>query len=125
MSAWGLIISPLAAATQLAAAEPAATPAAQDSADIFSEFTAMDENAMGAASGGSHTAIDIGHIASNIAENDGDVNDVSVNNSNTGKIQDINVLKNDGITTVFNNTGNGVVMQSNVNVNVFLDGGMN
>ena len=127
MSAWGLLAAPLMAqgapAPATAVQEPAAISAsAAGEADIFSELSVMDENAMRDAAGGADTAIDIGNIGMNVSKNTGQTKDVEVNNSTTGQIANNAVNGNGGITTVFNNTGNGVVFQSNVNVNIFTTG---
>lgn len=136
MSAWGLIITPA-----LIAADPSisdaqretdlaayAQTAPEEFLDPFAELTALagvsalDDTTMSNTSGGTHTAIDIGYLGVNVAENDGQVNNVNVSNTVNGDIRDNIVSDNGGITTVFNNTGNGVVMQSIVNMNIFLQG---
>ncbi|MEO1252777.1 MAG: hypothetical protein AAFW81_10575 [Pseudomonadota bacterium] len=131
MTPWSILLSPLVAA---AAADGAVDgmemqftgdefPALEASVDdIFSGLLALDEQMMSAASGGSETAIDIGNYGSNYAYSEGVVTDVDTVNSDTGNIANNVVSDNSGITTIFNNTGNGVVMQSTVNVNVFMDG---
>ncbi len=131
MSAWGIIAAPLLAHAPLPAEGPAFGPAAAEitapvtaQMDIFSDFVPMDEGAMSAASGGADTAVDIADFGVNIADNDGTVSDIYVNDSDTGEIANNVVSDNVGITTVFNNTGNGVIFQSNVNVNIFLNDGL-
>mgnify|MGYP000740101140 CR=1 FL=1 len=125
MAAWGWFITPLVAYAQAPVPEQAEvildTPAAVEG-DIFGEFAPLNATAMSAASGGSDTAIDINDIAVNIADSDGSISGVTTTNSDTGDIANNIVSDNRGITTVFNNTGNGVIFQSTVNVNVFLDG---
>lgn len=124
LSAWGLLAAPLMAqgAPAPAAPETPTVLSSADSGDIFSDLALMDESAMRDASGGAATAIDIGSMGVNFADNKGQVQDNHVNNSDTGQIAHNAVTGNGGITTVFNNTGNGVVFQSNVNVNIFLNG---
>ncbi len=128
MSAWGIFAAPFLANAPAPAADeapllaPTETQQVQEG-DIFSAFAPMDENAMSAASGGAETAIDIDDYGVNFASNDGVVNGVSSENSETGQISGNVVSDNGGITTVFNNTGNGVIFQSNVNVNIFLNEG--
>lgn len=136
MSAWGFIITPA-----LIAADPSisdaqreqdiaayAQSAPQEFLDPFSDLTelagmdALDDTAMSNASGGTHTAIDIGSLGVNIGENDAQVSGVTTTNSTNGDIRDNIISDNGGITTVFNNTGNGVVMQSIVNMNIYLQG---
>jgi len=130
MGAWGLFAAPLMATAPFqddpeAAAEAAdafagteqALPAADD---VFGGLSVLDDGAMTAASGGTSTAFDIGHIGVAIGENDGSVNDVDVNHSQNGGISNNLISDNHGITTVYFNTGNGVIFQNNVNVNVFL-----
>lgn len=128
MSAWGLLAAPLMA-TQLqlppedreaAMAATAALSAAEISIDAaFAGIPVMDDAAMSSASGGESTAIDIGGLGVNISDQAGDVSDVEVTDSATGQIAGNVVSDNGGITTVFNNTGNGVIFQSTVNVNIF------
>ncbi|MEQ1929724.1 MAG: hypothetical protein ABL957_04215 [Parvularculaceae bacterium] len=126
MSAWGLLAAPLMA-TQFPAEEPEAAFAAaaaltgvEIAADAaFEGLVSMDDESMSLASGGEGTAIDIGSIGVNISDQAGDVNDIEVNDSPTGEIAGNIVSDNGGITTVFNNTGNGVIFQSTVNVNIF------
>lgn len=126
MSAWGMLAAPLLA-SQLPQENPEAAMAAAGSlysteitADAtFEGLSAMDETAMGAASGGAATAIDIGNLGVNISSQGGDVSDVEVTDSATGQIAGNVVSDNGGITTVFNNTGNGVIFQSSINVNIF------
>ena len=121
MSAWGLLAAPLLAHSPAPATtiqEPAIV-----SADAFGGLATLDETAMSKASGGADTAIDVGQIGINLAENKGVVTDISLNNSTTGDASGNLVNDNHGITTVFFNTGNGVVFQSNVNVNIFTNTG--
>lgn len=129
MSAWGIIAAPFLANAPVPAETAAMLDSdmlqlAEDSSDLFGSFAPMDELAMSQASGGSDTAIDIGNLGVNLAENDGSVENINANNSETGDIANNAVTGNDGITTVFNNTGNGVIFQSNVNVNIFLNDGL-
>lgn len=140
MSAWGLFITPI-----LIAGDPALTEAQRDdqltayaenisseqpldTLDLFDELAdlagvaALDDTAMSSASGGMDTAIDIANLNVNLAENRGSVRDVSVVNSDSGDIANNVVSGNGGITTVLNNTGHGVVLNSIVNVNISLQG---
>lgn len=142
LGAWGLLAGPLAAAQLAAHADPDAArviPALEvlaaaeqsigetldamdlesQSADLFAGALALDDAAMGAASGGEDTAIDIGALGVNISDQTGGVSRVNTTNSPTGAIAGNIVSDNGGITTVFNNTGNGVIFQSTVNVNIF------
>ncbi len=121
MSAWGILAAPLLAnAPIVEPADMTVQASATAQTDIFSTLMVMDESAMSDASGGADTAVDIERIALNIAKNDGSVSDTSVINSDTGQITDNVVSGNGGITTVFNNTGNGVSFQSIVNINIEL-----
>ncbi|WDI31496.1 hypothetical protein PUV54_16210 [Hyphococcus flavus] len=129
MSAWGFFITPV-----LIAADPTIDDATREEqlashmmsapaelqTDIFGDLASLDETAMASASGGSQTAIDIANLGANVGENTGTVEGVTTNNSTNGQIANNMISDNGGITTVFNNTGNGVVMQSVVNVNIFL-----
>lgn len=124
--AWGLFFSPVLATAQPAditinADNPDQIVAANELLDVFSGLAVLDEGQMSRASGGSDTAIDIGNFGANIALNEGSVSEVETVNTNTGQIANNVVSDNSGITTVFNNTGNGVVFQNSVNVNIFLD----
>ena len=124
MSAWGIFAAPflMQAAPVDQSTVEIAQPQTNQSTDIFGSITPLDELAMSEASGGADTAIDIQDFGVNLAENDGGVSNIDVDNSETGQIANNAVNGNRGITTVFNNTGNGVVFQSNVNVNIFLNG---
>jgi hypothetical protein len=142
LGAWGLLAGPLAAAQLAAANDPEAAkivPALEalaaaeqaigeslsgtdleaQSADLFVGALALDDSVMGAASGGEDTAIDIGSLGVNISDQSGGVSSINTTNSPTGAIGGNIVSDNGGITTVFNNTGNGVIFQSTVNVNIF------
>ncbi len=132
MSAWGLFITPVLIASDpsLSTAERdqqvaayAETIPAESQSDIFGGLASLDETSMASASGGFQTAIDISNLGANVGENTGSVEGVTTTNSNNGQIAQNVISDNGGITTVFNNTGNGVVMQSIVNLNIFLQGG--
>lgn len=127
MSAWGLFLTPLMTAAAMgddaAVADAMTAPAVAIEGDLFTDLAAMPDAAMSAASGGADTAVNIGFISSTASNNNSDMNNVSISNTQNGEITDNVITDNSGITTVFNNTGNGVVLQSNVNVNVFLNGG--
>jgi hypothetical protein len=119
-----MFLAPLAATAPFSADGDIAPPVEQVSSEdaVFGGLSALDADAMSAASGGADTAIEIGQLGVNIADNDGQVSNVNAANSQTGQIGKNLVTDNHGLTTVFYNTGNGVVMQSNVNVNVFMHG---
>lgn len=142
LGAWGLLAGPVAALQLAAQTDPdaakvlpafAALAAAEQSigeklsnadlegagADLFAGALALDDSVMSAASGGEDTAIDIGALGVNISDQTGGVSGVNTTNSPTGQIAGNIVSGNGGITTVFNNTGNGVIFQSTVNVNIF------
>ncbi len=126
MNAWGLLAAPLMAHLQAPAqatqdGRQIAAPQSETS-ELFDGLAMMDENAMVSASGGQDTAVDIANLGVNLADNNGSVEDVNVENAPTGQIANNAVNGNSGITTVFNNTNNGVVFQSAVNVNIFLNG---
>lgn len=126
MSAWGLLAAPfLAQAPAPEAGAPESELAGRYAAvavtgDVFGGLAALDETVMRNAAGGASVAVDIGVIAANIGENNGEVKN-TYTNGNTGQIANNSVNGNGGITTVFNNTGNGVVFQSIVNVNIFMN----
>ncbi len=136
MSAWGFIITPILLASNpniddaqrdLDVAAYAQT-VPQESLDLFDDMaslagvSALDDVEMSSASGGAGVAVDIANLGVNIAENNGSVSGVSTTNSNSGDVSNNIVSDNSGITTVFNNSGTGVVMQSIVNMNIYLQG---
>lgn len=110
-------------APEFATTKPLELATADD--DIFSSDSVLSDGILQDSAGGmgQDFDIDIGGIASNIADNDGSVRNVEIVDSETGQIANNAVSNNSGITTIFNNTGNGVVFQSSVQVNIFLDGG--
>ncbi|MEM9494822.1 MAG: hypothetical protein AAGA09_02370 [Pseudomonadota bacterium] len=135
MSVWGLIAAPLfapgamtnAGADAAMASSVSASPthyASEKTAsvddDLFAGDTLLGEKAMRETAGGSEVAFNLGDVGVNLANAEGNVSNIEANNSNSGQIASNTVANNSGITTVFNNTGTGVVMQSNVQVNVFL-----
>lgn len=128
MSAWGMLAAPLLASQlqlppedrEAEMAAVASLGAAEIAADTaFAGLTAMDDESMTRASGGEGTAIDISNLGVNISDQAGEVSDINLNNTTNGQIAGNVVSDNGGITTVFNNTGNGVIFQSTVNVNIF------
>jgi hypothetical protein len=129
MSAWGLLALPLIAQTtepgtttiETTPSELAAAPA-DDAFDLFGDLSLMDEGAMMNASGGADTAFDIGTIGLNASETNGQIDETTVNNSQTGEIASNVISGNDGITFQVNNSGNGVIVQNTVNINIFTDG---
>jgi len=136
MSAWGFIITPVLIASnpelsdmeREAQLQDYAPVAVEQTLDIFDEVallsgvSALDDASMASASGGADMAIDIASIGVNIAENNGAVSNITTNNSTSGDVSNNIVSNNSGITTVLNNTGTGVVMNSIVNLNIFLQG---
>lgn len=129
MSAWGLLALPLIAQTtepgtttiETTPSELAAAPA-DDAFDLFGDLSLMDEGAMISASGGADTAFDIGMIGLNASETNGQIDETTVSNSQTGEIASNVISGNDGITFQVNNSGNGVIVQNTVNINIFTDG---
>lgn len=133
MSAWGLFITPLLIATdpniteakreQQLEAHARAAPSAIEEDSVFGGLASLNDAAMASASGGNqYTAFDIGNVNANVGENSASVENVTTTNSTNGNIADNIISDNGGITTVFNNTGNGVSFQSIVNVNINLNG---
>ncbi|MBI1393756.1 MAG: hypothetical protein GC152_13545 [Alphaproteobacteria bacterium] len=113
-------------------------PAAIVANDVFSGESLMSEDQMRDAAGGTDAGFDmitfttnvdidntttIDDIGANIADNDAIVRNIDAGGSTTGQISTINVENNRGITTILNNTGNGVVFQSNVQLNLFVNQG--
>lgn len=115
----------------LLAALPCAA-AAQDAGDPFANVEAlvMDEAAMRDASGGSAAyALDLDPVRTsntqtNTAGTTGTISGSTVTDAVTGGVVGNVVSANSGITTVFINTGNNVVMQSTVQVNVYAPAGL-
>ncbi|MBY0423612.1 MAG: hypothetical protein K2Q06_15010 [Parvularculaceae bacterium] len=122
MNVWALFAAPFLAQAAPESAPDVEALSVEISDDAFSEFDMLDAAAMADASGGAATATDIGVIGINDSNQIGSVSRVTVSGSQTGLIGDNQVADNSGITTVFNNTGNGVVFQSTVNVNIFMGG---
>ncbi|MEL7485828.1 MAG: hypothetical protein AAGJ87_01285 [Pseudomonadota bacterium] len=127
LSAWMLFAAPYVApatADPAATAEPTVLVAAATADDVFHGDAVLSEQMMRDAAGGQDVAVDISDLGVNIADQDGLVRNVDVNDTVNGQIANNTAENNSGITTIFNNTGNGVVFQSSVQVNIFLgDGG--
>jgi hypothetical protein len=66
-----------------------------------------------------YSSLEIGAMQSNDADLDGTVNDTVVTDTVTGNAANNQVTGNSGFTTVFINTGNNVVLQSSVQVNIY------
>jgi len=122
MSAWAIIAAPLMAASPAPEPSPVGYAAAPLD-DVFSGSAMLGLQEMKDAAGGTDVAVEIGFLGLNLSDSDGTITDVSVNNSNNGAIAGNFVGDNNGITTVFNNTGNGVLFQSTVQININLNGG--
>lgn len=103
-----------------AMAAPVLRAAAASTEVAFLE-TPMNDLEMSNASGGEDTAIDVGVLGVNLSTTNGAVSGVTVAGG-TGAIENNLVNGNSGITAVFNNTGNGVIFQNTVQVNIFLNG---
>ena len=81
----------------------------------------LSADTLSAKSGGTASyAVDLGALGVNVATTNGTVTGVNVSGP-TGAAQGTSVLGNSGITTVFVNTGNGVVLQNTVQINVFTE----
>jgi hypothetical protein len=110
---WGILAAPL-----IAAQDP---PPLVGTDDAFGGLVILETDEMRDAAGGADTAIDVGAIGVNISGQAGEVAGVATTNSPTGQIAGNLVSDNGGVTTVFNNTGNGVIFQNTLNVNIFLN----
>jgi hypothetical protein len=117
-----LLILSMASAADFTPCLPPAAGAAS-TVDLALLETPLDEAAMREAAGGSAAAVDISQLGLNFSTTTGSVSNVSVVGSDTGGVANNVVSGNSGITAVFNNTGNGVVFQNTVQVNVFLGPG--
>ena len=118
LSVWGMIAAPL-----MTPAAPAphidATPLVEE-IDLFSGDAVLDIETMSDAAGGTEAALNFEDVGVNIADSNASVSDVNFVNANSGQITDNVVSNNSGVTTVYNNTGNGVIFQSTLQINVFL-----
>ncbi len=101
--------------------EPHAIVATLDVVDPFAAIAPMSEEAMREASGGS-AAYAIGAVQTNTALTDIDLNGTATDTV-SGEVAGNVISGNSGITTVFINTGNNVVLQSSVQVNVYTPAG--
>lgn len=127
MSAWGFLALPLL----MQATEPGTkvietTPEqlidempAGDALDVFGGLTSMDDATMAGASGGADTAVDIGLVGLNASETNGLAKETHVSNSQNGQVANNVISGNDGISFQVNNSGNGVVVQNTVNINIY------
>ena len=112
-----MLPSPLPIRSLVALTQPIST---QPSVDIFGQSAMMDDASMRDAAGGSsHYAIDLGALGINSSSSIATVTDNSADNSITGEIASNIVANNSGFTTVVFNSGNQVVFQNTVQVNVF------
>ena len=112
----GAVPDPVAAPPSAA---PRAAPAAADG--LFAGLPPMDAEAMRKASGGTAAyAVDgaLGFAQTSTATQTGAATG-SVTGSVNGAVTGNTISGNSGITTVFINTGNNVVLQSSVQVNVY------
>lgn len=116
------------AAAAVGAPSPPAAGSVQSSqgeieADPFVRESPLSKAVMSKIAGGEETAIDISQLGFNVSSSNGVISGVNVGDgSGTGAIADNIVNGNNGITAVFNNTGNGVIFLNTVQVNVFLNG---
>ena len=100
--------------------EAPSAKAATHEASLRLEAEPLDRRALRDAAGGTADyAIDLGALGVNVATTTGTVTGLTLNDTQSGDAIGTNVLGNAGITTVFVNTGNGVVLQNTVQVNVF------
>lgn len=90
-----------------------------DMASPFPLDQAMDEEALRALAGGTGITVDLGALGVNVAESNGIVHNASADGSQTGSVYGNIVSGNSGFTTVLINTGNNVVFQNTMQVNVF------
>lgn len=128
VSAWVIFAAPIMPTAIAEQPAISAAPIAHERAatsDIFAGDFVLDESAMREAAGGTGTDFTqtIGDIGVNIADNTGNLSDVNAEGANTGAITNLSVDNNSGVTAVLNNTGNGVIFQNTVQVNVFLNQG--
>ncbi|MEE4209778.1 MAG: hypothetical protein V2I43_10980 [Parvularcula sp.] len=66
-----------------------------------------------------YDVVDIENYQNNNASLDGSVENSQVSDTQTGSVTDNVIEGNSGITTVFINSGNNVVLQSSVQINVY------
>jgi len=122
MSAWMLFAAPYLAPAPLPQEPVMVTEQVEEDGDLFVGAVTLTEKMMRDAAGGTSVAVDITDLGVNVSDSRGLVRDIEINDTANGEIANNAVHDNSGITTVFNNTGNGVVFQSTVQVNIFLDG---
>ncbi|MEM9810748.1 MAG: hypothetical protein AAF788_05930 [Pseudomonadota bacterium] len=119
----------------LGAMEAATPPSSAETAplDALISLVPMDDDAMRQASGrGAEYGIDlsaadvvsIGSSQNNSSTIDGSIANTTLNDTVTGAQNDNAVNGNSGITTVFINSGNNVVLQNSVQVNVYTPNGL-
>lgn len=91
------------------------------SEDPFASLLEMDSSELRDASGGTDTySVDLHTVGINISDLDGVVSGNTVTNSQSGDITDSLVTDNSGITTVFINSGNAVLFQNSLQINIYL-----
>ena len=89
--------------------------------DPFAALTSLGFDEMRDASGGTESySVDLDTVGLNVATLDGTLENVSLSNTQSGTIDNTLVTDNSGITTVVINSGNGVVLQNSLQVNVYV-----
>jgi hypothetical protein len=110
----------LAQAAEAPAAAPTAYAEPLDAHDPFASLSSMEMDDLRSAAGGTAiNELDLQTVGLNISDTDGSVSGTTVTDSQTGTVDNTYVSGNTGITTVFVNTGNGVVFQNTLQVNVY------
>jgi hypothetical protein len=98
------------------------------SPDPFATLAPMDQNSLRRASGrgavygvdlSAYNLVELDNFQNNDADIDGLIENTIVTDTTTGDLTDNMVTNNSGITTVFINSGNNVILQSNVQINVY------
>ena len=118
---WTIVATPYLVVPAAVELGSAPSPIAPTNEDVFAGDVMLSEGQMKDAAGGTDYAIDIDDLGVNFSNSEATVAFVNASNSETGQIANNTVSANSGITTVLNNTGNGVVFQTSVQVNIFLN----
>ncbi len=87
--------------------------------DIFTADLVLSDEALRSHAGGTETSVDLNNLGVNISTTTGIVDNNSADGSVTGTIADNVIGQNSGFTTVFINSGNNVLFQNTLQLNIF------
>ena len=100
-------------------AAPARADEASTDADMFAAWETVPEQELRDQSGGEEIVVN-GDLGINQATNNGSITNSSADGVVTGFIGHNQVIDNRGINLIDFNSGPNVVMQKNVNINIFM-----